>query len=550
MASIPSVNALQVNFASVLTMEHSGMVQMFKSLEESGLKGFLEASGSVYEDAVLDFFANAKALAGTIVSIEGARNIAVTKDTLIKVFGLPSEGLTSFQTIPRRPYLRCDESSLAKELCAKVGSFDQVTSEKLEIMIAISAGLKVNWAQILFQVLLNMVKNPKRQSQGFATQVSAFLQHLVKENLGNSVKLHSQKVLTINSVQTYIKRNTEPKPTGESSKHTKDTASNTEFISPTEEAQDNILINSGEQERIEVDQIEQGGGDDCFEGVLEFDVQKENEGQKDPESTAAEREVSHYDSIPVEECCQLLIKSAWDNVSAQMTIFEEWLHFRKEVRIKDISSFEPLVIIEEKLSEWIDQQANETPTMIAHEHQAQGNEQIVPTEEHHVVEAGHQAGGTEHQAQVENVSVQGNVSGHPGSAPSNLQLVSADPSNIHLLDTTAPSLTALSTRVSSLDLTYARIRDDTYLSRHNTTLLCDQLKHVVDGLDIQIDVLERTLTQKIDDSNRNFAILGTTMVCNYDESHQHLVEELASVNSQLAALIESMREFCADKKGE
>ncbi|KZV42743.1 peroxisome biogenesis protein 6-like [Dorcoceras hygrometricum] len=95
-------------------------------------------------------------------------------------------------------------------------------------MVAINAGLKVNWAQILFQVLLNMVKTPKRQSQGFAIQVSALLQHLVKENLGTSVKLHSQKVLTSKSVQTYIKRNTEIKATGESSKQNEDTASNTE----------------------------------------------------------------------------------------------------------------------------------------------------------------------------------------------------------------------------------------------------------------------------------------------------------------------------------
>ncbi|KZV46730.1 hypothetical protein F511_36516 [Dorcoceras hygrometricum] len=33
---------------------------------------------------------------------------------------------------------------------------------------------------------------------------------------------------------------------------------------------------------------------------------------------------------PIEEYFQLLITSAWDNDSARMTIFEEWLHFRKE----------------------------------------------------------------------------------------------------------------------------------------------------------------------------------------------------------------------------
>ncbi|KZT76404.1 hypothetical protein F511_46571 [Dorcoceras hygrometricum] len=93
---------------------------------------------------------------------------------------------------------------VAKALCAKAGSFDMVTSEKFDLLVAISAGLKVNWSQVLFQVLVNMT------------------------DLGESVKLHHQKVLTKKSVQTYIKKNLDVKPTGEISKHTKDTASGTE----------------------------------------------------------------------------------------------------------------------------------------------------------------------------------------------------------------------------------------------------------------------------------------------------------------------------------
>ncbi|KZV48753.1 hypothetical protein F511_24920 [Dorcoceras hygrometricum] len=117
---------------------------------------------------------------------------------------------------------------LAKALCAKAGSFDMVTSEKFDLMVAISAGLKVKWGQVLFQVLVNMLNNPKRQSQGFAVQVSVLLEKLVKADLGDSVKLNPQKVLTNKSVQTYIKKNLDVKPTGESSKQTEDTASRTE----------------------------------------------------------------------------------------------------------------------------------------------------------------------------------------------------------------------------------------------------------------------------------------------------------------------------------
>ncbi|KZV32723.1 methyl-CpG-binding domain-containing protein 2-like [Dorcoceras hygrometricum] len=40
-------------------MEHTGMARMFKSLATQGL-GFLDTSGFVYENAVVEFFANAK----------------------------------------------------------------------------------------------------------------------------------------------------------------------------------------------------------------------------------------------------------------------------------------------------------------------------------------------------------------------------------------------------------------------------------------------------------------------------------------------------------
>ncbi|KZV58442.1 hypothetical protein F511_29377 [Dorcoceras hygrometricum] len=47
-------------------MEHFDMVIMFKTLENTGLKGFLNATSSVFEAAVGEFFANAKVIAGTI----------------------------------------------------------------------------------------------------------------------------------------------------------------------------------------------------------------------------------------------------------------------------------------------------------------------------------------------------------------------------------------------------------------------------------------------------------------------------------------------------
>ncbi|KZV34680.1 hypothetical protein F511_21795 [Dorcoceras hygrometricum] len=103
-----------------------------------------------------------------------------------------------------------------------------VTSEKLDLMMAISAGLKVKWSQILFTTLLSMVNNPKRQSQGYDLQIRFLLDKLVKADLGEPVKLHPRKILTGKSVTTYIKNNLKVTPAGESSKLNEDTASNTD----------------------------------------------------------------------------------------------------------------------------------------------------------------------------------------------------------------------------------------------------------------------------------------------------------------------------------
>ncbi|KZV55097.1 hypothetical protein F511_07483 [Dorcoceras hygrometricum] len=69
-------------------------------------------------------------------------------------------------------------------------------------MVAISVGLKVNWGHVLFHTLVAMVHTPKKQSQGFAVQMSVLLEKLVKAELGESIKLHPLKVLNNKSVHT------------------------------------------------------------------------------------------------------------------------------------------------------------------------------------------------------------------------------------------------------------------------------------------------------------------------------------------------------------
>ncbi|KZV46675.1 hypothetical protein F511_10840 [Dorcoceras hygrometricum] len=200
-------------FTSVLAMEHVGMVRMFKSLEDTRLKGFLEASNSVYEGFVTEFFVNAKVITGTIVSFVANRKMVLTKDVFSTVFGLPTEGMVGFLDIPketmvemRRRFSGSDvpfwepskkkemkmefrllHDIVAKALCMKAGSFDMVTSKKFDLMVAITVGLKAD--------------------------------------LGATVKIYPQKVLNKKSVHAYIKKNLKVISAGESSKQTEDTTS-------------------------------------------------------------------------------------------------------------------------------------------------------------------------------------------------------------------------------------------------------------------------------------------------------------------------------------
>ncbi|KZV49344.1 pentatricopeptide repeat-containing protein [Dorcoceras hygrometricum] len=129
-------------------------------------------------------------------------------------FGLPTKGMVGFLDIPKETVVEMRKGFsgsdvpfrapskkkemkmeflflhdiMAKALCAKSGSFDMVTSKNFDLMVAITAGLKAD--------------------------------------LGESVKLHTQKLLTNKSVHMYIKNNLTVIPVGESS--TEDTASGTE----------------------------------------------------------------------------------------------------------------------------------------------------------------------------------------------------------------------------------------------------------------------------------------------------------------------------------
>ncbi|KZV22821.1 hypothetical protein F511_12965 [Dorcoceras hygrometricum] len=244
MAASLSINAMQVDFASVLAIEHARMVRMFTSLEETWIKGFLEVSSSVFEGAVIELFDNANVIGVTIVSFVANRKMVITKNVFTEAFGLPAQIVVEmrmrssgtdvpFKAPNKKKEMKVEcqllHDIVAKALCAKAGSFDAVTSEKFDLMVDISASLKVNWGHILFQTLVAMVHTPTKQSQGLAVQLSVLLERLVKADLGEFVKLHLLKVLNNRSVHTYMKKNLGVGPAGETKKVSGVTTSEKQF---------------------------------------------------------------------------------------------------------------------------------------------------------------------------------------------------------------------------------------------------------------------------------------------------------------------------------
>ncbi|KZV58117.1 ABC transporter C family member 8-like [Dorcoceras hygrometricum] len=86
-------------------------------------------------------------------------------------------------------------------------SFDAVTSKCFDMMVVISAGIKVKWTSVLFGILIAMVATSAKQSQGFVVQLSRLLERISGIENGKSIALHPLKVLNIKSIHTYKMKN-------------------------------------------------------------------------------------------------------------------------------------------------------------------------------------------------------------------------------------------------------------------------------------------------------------------------------------------------------
>ncbi|KZV50004.1 hypothetical protein F511_21858 [Dorcoceras hygrometricum] len=94
-------NSVHVDFESALAMGEPGMVSMFQALIASGLQGFLGCPAMVYEDALVDFFANGTVRDGLVVSTVNGVTIEISEKLFTETFDLPVDGLSDIFEMPK-----------------------------------------------------------------------------------------------------------------------------------------------------------------------------------------------------------------------------------------------------------------------------------------------------------------------------------------------------------------------------------------------------------------------------------------------------------------
>ncbi|KZV16903.1 trichohyalin-like [Dorcoceras hygrometricum] len=182
MASAFITYSYQINFESVLMMhDHDGMLNMFKALETSGLRGFLGCESVLYEKELQQFFETALVQGEYITGTVSGKFFSISQAQFSRVFELPTEGVVNFSEVPR------DRVYDARSFFSKKGEKVEIHGKKKPMKYEFR--------------LLNDTK-------GFAAQISVLLKGIYAVTLGEGVPFPSAKILSMKTVNTYIATNT------------------------------------------------------------------------------------------------------------------------------------------------------------------------------------------------------------------------------------------------------------------------------------------------------------------------------------------------------
>ncbi|KZV37852.1 peroxidase [Dorcoceras hygrometricum] len=576
-------------------MEHTVMVCMFKSLEDTWLKGFLEASNSMYEGAVTELFMNVKVITGMIVSFVANRKMVITKDMFTAAFGLPTKGMIGFLDIPKETMVKIRRRFSGSEcrsghpaLCANAGSFDVVTREKFDLMVAMTASLKmlagftteeaeadtvahqglkrhIYWRKLRAATMTSALLIERNRET--ATMTSAYLLEeagisnadvsiSVREELGSATLtsaylLEEARISNADLYEMEVQKRVDE---------------HLENFNPAEPSvnYDYMCIRFLSKELKEISRQHR---DLCVLADLPIVA---------PEASTTGDDVS-IDTLQIilSPTAQSRILALEFSTQAEQEQAAAWKAAHSDEQIKMIDQIVEQVedTDKEQLGSSGGQQEQPVPEEEDQPQHSPAHSSSRSSESYYLRQSSHPCKDHVNNPGPNPISEE-NSTNHQGPTPSEMPIVvyieqhddtdreiKAEPVSqagpepislptIQFMETTTKELTNMTDRVSSLDLTFARMWDDTDITRHHTTQLKKQIENVVDGLEIKIDVLKSNLSRKLVDNQQNLAALETNMVCHYADSHQQFVDELALVKSQLAEKIQCIRELRDAKKRE
>ncbi|KZV56844.1 hypothetical protein F511_33385 [Dorcoceras hygrometricum] len=198
MASSYISNALQINFDSVLSIQDNyGIVNMFRALEATGLRGFLGCSSVLYEQELEQFFDTALIQDEDITCAISGKYVAISPIRFAGVFNLPNDGLIDLSEVPNDLVLK------ARTLFSR----SAVTHERFLMMTAIHYSVNINWSTILFEILKEMVDRTTKRAKGFAAQICVLLKGDPAVTLGDATIFSPLKILSEKTVHTYVATN-------------------------------------------------------------------------------------------------------------------------------------------------------------------------------------------------------------------------------------------------------------------------------------------------------------------------------------------------------
>ncbi|KZV33495.1 hypothetical protein F511_38154 [Dorcoceras hygrometricum] len=144
MASVFIINSYQINFESVLMIpDHDGMLNMFKALEASGLRGFLGCESVLYEKELEQFFDTALVQGDDITGAVSGKYFSISKARFAQIFELPTERLVNFSEGVTTATDSLEFKSRFNTLDAKLldGQVSAIRSEQLEFQAKIAADI-------------------------------------------------------------------------------------------------------------------------------------------------------------------------------------------------------------------------------------------------------------------------------------------------------------------------------------------------------------------------------------------------------------------------